>query len=138
MKIKTRAPQSFNKASRYEQVRFLHASALSAHRSRVHVRSDACARRRRIAAEPYRVAGTSRWARRRSRKKSSSRYLKLPGAQRTCRNFSVHGKSCSIAPLSSFTAPRSRSHARGSFIFFIPFVFSHLSVWTAARSECRG
>lgn len=85
MKIKTRAPQSFNKASRQEQVRFLHAAALSAHRSRVHVRSDACARRRRIAAEPYRVAGTSRWARRRSRKKIQQPLLE---AARSAENVS--------------------------------------------------
>ncbi|TKS79320.1 hypothetical protein D9C73_014450 [Collichthys lucidus] len=53
--------------------------------------------------EPYRAAGTSRWARRRSRKKShgeKSRYFETAGAQRERRNLTCYISNSSEATYS--------------------------------------
>lgn len=111
--------------------------ALSA---RVHVRMDACARRRRIA-ESNRTVQQAQAAGRagEAAKNYSSRYLKLRGEQRERRNFSVHGKNRHVGLFSPFSSKRSALDACGYFIriFFIPFVFFHLSIWGAGAHAAR-
>ncbi|CAJ1072945.1 PREDICTED: brain acid soluble protein 1 [Xyrichtys novacula] len=67
------------------------ACCVHAQSTRVHVRTDACTRRRRIA-EPSRTVQQAQAAGRagEAAKNYSSRYLNLRGAQRERENFSVH------------------------------------------------
>lgn len=110
------------------------------------VRSGACARRRRIGAEPYRAAGTSRWARRRSRKKIQQPLLETARRAEERPNFSVHGKNRTPEPALLLPSHTNRRFGRllvfilFYFIFFLHLflsttsllsLFLHLSIWGA-------
>lgn len=112
--------------------------------TRVHVRIDACARRRRIAVS-NRTVQQAQAARRagEAAKNYSSRYLKLRGEQRERRNFSVHGKSRHVGLFSPISPQKSAFGCLWLFYFhFFSSLLSFPSLHTGSRGarcmdECR-
>lgn len=76
-------------------------------RARARMYVCVCAQAEDCRAEPFRAAGTSRWARERSRKKLQQPQLEAAISARERRNFSPHGKSRLPGPVPPRPGPRS-------------------------------